>query len=400
MDIGGLETVVANTAYVSARGSIDGSAAAAMRDKKMRAKLNLPHIRDCEHTKATVDAEFQSMCVDQPIGKRLFQQYLDSEETHKNVGQLWKDMEDYNTSQEKDRVQKAQRIVNKYFESAAKTFCGFLDEKAIARVKEDHKNIHSDLFKESERLLLKHLEAKALEDFKKSMFFTRYVQFKWLESQSVNEDWFMDFRVLGKGGFGEVHACQAKATGKMYANKKLDKKRLKKRKGYQGAIVEKRILAKVHSRFIVSLAYAFQTKSELCLVMTIMNGGDLRYHMYNVDENNPGFNEKRACFYTAQVICGMEHLHQHRIIYRDLKPENLLLDDAGFMAPELLQKKAYDYSVDYFTLGVTLYEMIAAKGPFRVRGEKVESEEVTRRILNDAVSYPPTFSTDCKVFCE
>lgn len=51
--------------------------------------------------------------------------------------------------------------------------------------------------------------------------------------------------------------------------------------------------------------------------------------MYNVDEKNPGFNEKRACFYTAQVICGLEHLHQHRIIYRDLKPENVLLDDAG-----------------------------------------------------------------------
>lgn len=51
--------------------------------------------------------------------------------------------------------------------------------------------------------------------------------------------------------------------------------------------------------------------------------------MYNVDEKNPGFNEKRACFYTAQIICGLEHLHQHRIIYRDLKPENVLLDDAG-----------------------------------------------------------------------
>ncbi|CAL8267783.1 unnamed protein product [Merluccius merluccius] len=428
MDIGGLETVVANNAYVSARGSIDGAAAATMRDKKMRAKLNLPHIRNCEQMKTTVDSVFQSMCVAQPIGKRLFQQYLDSEETHKNAGQLWKDMEDYNTSQEKDRAQKAQRIVNKYYESAAKTFCSFLDEKAVARVKEDHKNLRADLFKESEQLLLKHLEAKALEGFRNSMFFLRYVQFKWLESQSVNEDWFMDFRVLGKGGFGEVHACQAKATGKMYANKKLDKKRLKKRKGYQGAIVEKRILAKVHSRFIVSLAYAFQTKSELCLVMTIMNGGDLRYHMYNVDEKNPGFNENRACFYTAQVICGLEHLHQNRIIYRDLKPENLLLDDAGhirlsdlglavelppgketttgyagtpgFMAPELLQKKAYDYSVDYFTLGVTVYEMIAAKGPFRTRGEKVESDEVTRRILNDAVSYPPTFSADCKAFCE
>lgn len=51
--------------------------------------------------------------------------------------------------------------------------------------------------------------------------------------------------------------------------------------------------------------------------------------MYNVDEKNPGFSESRACFYTAQIICGLEHLHQHRIVYRDLKPENVLLDDAG-----------------------------------------------------------------------
>ncbi|TKS83878.1 Rhodopsin kinase [Collichthys lucidus] len=428
MDLGGLETVVANSAYVSARGSIDGSAAAAMRDKKMRAKLNLPHIRNCEHMKSSIDTTFDTMCVKQPIGKRLFRQYLESDPAHKTAAELWKDFEDYNVCQEKDRVQRAQKIVNKYYESASKNFCSFLEEKAVARVKEDFKNVRGDLFKESEQQLLKHLEKKAVDGFKDSMYFLRFVQFKWLESQPVDEEWFNDFRVLGKGGFGEVFACQAKATGKMYANKKLEKKRLKKRKGYEGAIVEKRILAKVHSRFIVSLAYAFQTKTDLCLVMTIMNGGDLRYHMYNVDEKNPGFKESRACFYTCQIICGLEHLHQHRIIYRDLKPENVLLDDAGhvrlsdmglavelppgkdkttgyagtpgFMAPELLQKKQYDYTVDYFTLGVTLFEMIAAKGPFRVRGEKVEHEEVARRIINDPVSYTPNFSKECKDICE
>lgn len=232
MDIGGLETVVANSAYVSARGSVDGNAASAMRDKKMHARLKLPHLRDCEHMKATVDTTFDSMCVQQPIGKRLFQQFLESDATYKNAGELWKDIEDYTVCQEKDRVQKAQKIVNKYYDSASKNFCSFLEEKAITRVKEDFKNIRGDLFKESERQLLKHLE-KARDGFKNSMYFLRFVQFKWLESQPVDEEWFMDFRVLGKGGFGEVFACQARATGKMYANKKLEKKRLKNRKGYE-----------------------------------------------------------------------------------------------------------------------------------------------------------------------
>ncbi|XP_030921378.1 rhodopsin kinase GRK1 [Geospiza fortis] len=214
----------------------------------------------------------------------------------------------------------------------------------------------------------------------------------------------------------------------MYANKRLNKKRLKKRKGYEAALVEKRILARVHSRFIVSLACAFQTKTDLCLVMTIMNGGDLRYHIYNVDEENPGFAEPRAVFYTAQILLGLEHLHQHRIVYRDLKPENVLLDDAGhvrlsdmglavelkdgesktrgyagtpgFMAPELLKNEDYDWSVDYFTLGVTIYEMLEAKGPFRRRGEKVENKEVTRRILNDPVSYSDKFSAAAREACE
>lgn len=233
MDIGGLETVVANSAYVSARGSVDGAAAAAMRDKKMRARLKLPHIRECETMKTTIDTTFDSMCIKQPIGKRLFQQFLESDANHKNAVELWKDIEDYIICQEEDRLQKAQKIANKYYESASKHFCSFLEEKVITRVKEDFKNVRGDLFKESEQQLIKHLEKKALDGFKNSMYFLRFVQFKWLESQPVDEEWFMDFRVLGKGGFGEVFACQAKATGKMYANKKLEKKRLKKRKGYQ-----------------------------------------------------------------------------------------------------------------------------------------------------------------------
>ncbi|XP_038658681.1 rhodopsin kinase GRK1 [Scyliorhinus canicula] len=430
MDLGSLETVVANSAYISARGSFDGSSNVQMaRDKKYRAKLKLPHITQSETLKDKIDLEFENICVKQPIGKKLFQQYLDTVAEYQPAYELWKAIEDYDTAEDEERLQKAQSVVSKFLESGAEFFCSFLEEKCVLRVKEDYVNVREDLFKECKEATMIFLKSgHPFVGYKESMYFMRFLQWKWLEAQPIGEDWFLDFRVLGKGGFGEVSACQMKATGKLYACKKLGKKRLKKRKGNQGAMVEQRILARVHTRFIVSLAYAFQTKEELCLVMTIMNGGDLRYHIYNVDENNPGFDEDRACFYTAQIVCGMEHLHQCRIIYRDLKPENVLLDNEGhvrisdlglaveladdqtrikgyagtpgFMAPELLKGLEYDYSVDYFTLGVTLYEMIAAKGPFRYRGEHVENKEVKRRILNDPVTYSEKFSEPSKLFCE
>ncbi|KAG7467030.1 hypothetical protein MATL_G00148900 [Megalops atlanticus] len=429
MDIGGLETVVANSTYISARGSFDGTAnPAANRDKKYFAKLKLPHITVCEGLQETLELQFHSVCVEQPIGKRLFQEFLEKANEYRGPCRLWKDIEEYDTAEDKDRAQKASRIIQRYMEPSAKHFCPFLAENGITKVKERHQEAGDDLFVETLESVMDFLKEVPFTFFLETMYFKRFLQWKWLEMQPIGEDWFVEFRVLGKGGFGEVSACQMKATGKLYACKKLNKKRLKKRKGYEGAMVEKRILARVHSRFIVSLAYAFQTKTDLCLVMTIMNGGDLRYHIYNVDENNPGFEEPRACYYTAQIINGLEHLHQKRIIYRDLKPENVLLDNEGnvrisdlglavelnddqfktkgyagtpgFMAPELLKGEEYDYSVDYFTLGVTLYEMVAAKGPFRTRGEKVEPKELKMRIINDPVTYTEKFSEVTKSFCE
>ncbi|NXK06024.1 GRK5 kinase, partial [Herpetotheres cachinnans] len=158
--------------------------------------------------------------------------------------------------------------------------------------------------------------------------------------QSVTKDTFRQYRILGKGGFGEVCACQVRATGKMYACKKLEKKRIKKRKGEAMALNEKQILEKVNSRFVVcvvlaggagepgglgpalmagmgaqvSLAYAYETKDALCLVLTIMNGGDLKFHIYNM--GNPGFEDKRVIFYAAEICCGLQHLHQEGIVYR------------------------------------------------------------------------------------
>ena len=131
----------------------------------------------------------------------------------------------------------------------------------------------------------------------------------------------------------------------MYALKKLEKKRVKKRHAETLSLNEKQILERLNSRFIVSLAYAFETKDALNLVLTLMNGGmlvgkqcqssntitvgDLKYHLYNMESGNGGFPEERVRFYAAQITLGLQHLHEKRIVYRDLKPENILLDDTG-----------------------------------------------------------------------
>ncbi|XP_001514822.1 rhodopsin kinase GRK1 [Ornithorhynchus anatinus] len=428
MDFGALETVVANSAFITARGSFDGNAAQVARDRKYQARLRLPPLSKCEALRDSLDLDFDSICSQQPIGKRLFRQFLRGEAQHGPAAQLWEAIEDYDTAADEFRLQKAQAVLARFLAPGAELFCGFLEEETVRAVEERQAGLPDGLFRPILRETMRHLREAPFRQYLDSLYFLRFLQWKWLESQPVGEDWFLDFRILGKGGFGEVSACQMRATGKMYACKKLNKKRLKKRKGYQGAMVEKKILAKVHSRFIVSLAYAFETKTDLCLVMTIMNGGDIRYHIYNVSEEKPGLEEPRAVFYIAQIISGMEHLHQNRIVYRDLKPENVLLDNdgnirisdlglavelkdgqtktkgyagtPGFMAPELLRGEEYGFSVDYFALGVTLYEMLAARGPFRARGEKVENKELKQRILSEPVKYPEKFSRASKDFCE
>ena len=122
-------------------------------------------------------------------------------------------------------------------------------------------------------------------------------------------------------------AVQVKLTGQMYACKKLDKRHLKKKGGNGLALVEKQILEKVNSLFIVNLAYAYANRTHLCLVMDLMNGGDLRFHIYELGER--GIRMERVVYYVAQITIGILHLHSMDILYRDMKPENVLLDGKG-----------------------------------------------------------------------
>ncbi|MGH0162683.1 UNVERIFIED_CONTAM: hypothetical protein FKN15_070907 [Acipenser sinensis] len=281
-----------------------------------------------------------------------------------------------------------------------------------------------ELFKECNKLIHGYLSVAPFADYLDSMHFNRFLQWKWLERQPVTKYTFRQYRVLGKGGFGEVCACQVRATGKMYACKKLEKKRIKKRKGESMALNEKQILEKVNSRFVVSLAYAYETKDALCLVLTLMNGGDLKFHIYHMGQ--AGFDEKRAVFYAAELCCGLEDLHREKIVYRDLKPENILLDDhghirisdlglavhvpegqtikgrvgtVGYMAPEVVKNERYTFSPDWWALGCLIYEMIEGQSPFQQRKKKIIREEVERLVKEVQEEYSCKFTEEAKSLC-
>ncbi|XP_055848139.1 G protein-coupled receptor kinase 2 isoform X1 [Episyrphus balteatus] len=301
-----------------------------------------------------------------------------------------------------------------------------LNDDLIARVRDKITSGSKELFEPCVNAVKSFLAGEPFREFETSMYFHRYLQWKWLEAQPVTYKTFRMYRVLGKGGFGEVCACQVRATGKMYACKKLEKKRIKKRKGESMVLIEKQILQKINSRFVVNLAYAYETKDALCLVLTIMNGGDLKFHIYNMG-GDPGFELLRARFYAAEVVCGLEHLHQQGIVYRDCKPENILLDDhghvrisdlglaveipegemvrgrvgtVGYMAPEVIDNDKYSFSPDWFSFGCLLYEMIEGQAPFRMRKEKVKREEVDRRVKEDPEKYSTKFNDEAKSLCQ
>jgi len=144
-------------------------------------------------------------------------------------------------------------------------------------------------------------------------------------SNAINLKSFRVERLLGKGAFGKVLLVSKLDSGKLFAMKVISKTKLKSQKQKTHALAERRILERVHSPFVVSLHFAFQNASKLYMVLDFMKGGELFYHMRHLGR----FSEDRARFYAAEVLLAFEALHGKRIIYRDLKPENVLLDELG-----------------------------------------------------------------------
>uniref|UniRef100_UPI0037E7EFA6 serine/threonine-protein kinase N2-like n=1 Tax=Semicossyphus pulcher TaxID=241346 RepID=UPI0037E7EFA6 len=222
--------------------------------------------------------------------------------------------------------------------------------------------------------------------------------------------------VLGRGHFGKVLLAEFKKTGKLYAIKALKKKDIVTRDEVDSLMSEKRIFEMINASrhpFLVNLHGCFQTGDHVCFVMEYLPGGDLMIHIHN-----DVFSEAQTRFYSACVVLGLEFLHLNKIIYRDLKLDNLLMDADGFvkitdfglckegmghgdrtstfcgtpefLAPEVLTDDNYTRAVDWWGMGVLIYEMLVGESPFP--GE--DEEEVFDSIVNDDVQYPVSLPPD------
>ena len=230
-------------------------------------------------------------------------------------------------------------------------------------------------------------------------------------SMSVND--FDLLSVVGKGAYGKVFLAKKKAgrnAGRVYAMKVLKKCDVFKKKQVEHTKSEQRILKHVEHPFVVRLRYAFQSDYKLYFVMDYYNGGSLFVHL----RKSKRFPELRARFYAAQLLLAIGHLHKLHIMYRDLKLENILMDAQGniaitdfglskeddegstfvgtpeYLAPELLSSQrtasSYGKSVDWWSYGVLVYEMIRGQTPFWDKNR--------RQMFQNILTAEPFFSGD------
>jgi len=220
-------------------------------------------------------------------------------------------------------------------------------------------------------------------------------------------DSFDLLKVLGRGSFGKVMQVRKRDTSRIYALKTIRKAHVASRNEITHTLAERTVLAQVNCPFIVPLKFSFQSPAKLYLVLAFINGGELFHHL----QREQRFNEERSRFYAAELLLALEHLHAFNVVYRDLKPENILLDYSGhialcdfglcklnmsdddktntfcgtpeYLAPELLLGQGYTKCVDWWTLGVLLYEMLTGLPPYYDEN----TNEMYRKILQDPLRF-------------
>eukprot|EP00475_Leptophrys_vorax_P004152 TRINITY_DN1247_c0_g1_i3.p1 TRINITY_DN1247_c0_g1~~TRINITY_DN1247_c0_g1_i3.p1 ORF type:complete len:486 (-),score=145.77 TRINITY_DN1247_c0_g1_i3:133-1590(-) len=229
---------------------------------------------------------------------------------------------------------------------------------------------------------------------------------------------FSVLKLLGKGAFGEVYQVKKKDSGNVYAMKILSKQFIADNQKIEHTMVERTILAVFDNPFIMTLRFAFQTKTKLYLVMDYYHGGMLLSHLDKAQR----FTEDQARFIVAEVACALGHLHSCNFIYRDLKPDNILMDLDGhicltdfglakqvdpnnpyattfvgtpdYIAPEIINQQPHGPAVDWWSLGVLLYELVIGRPPFN--SDNINT--IFENILNTEPIFPDDIpiSATCK----
>lgn len=217
---------------------------------------------------------------------------------------------------------------------------------------------------------------------------------------------FDQLKILGQGAFGKVVLAQKKDNRKIYAIKILKKREILSTDQLEHTLAEKLILSHVNHPFLVGLEYAFQTVERVYFVMEFMKGGEMFQHMRKVKK----FTEKQAKFFAACVTLGLGHLHTKNYIYRDLKLENILLDENGYakltdfglakfidkedkamtfcgtpeyLSPEVILGRGHNRPADWWSLGILIYEMMSGLPPFY----STNMTTMYKRIIRDKVSW-------------
>ncbi|XP_046383165.1 serine/threonine-protein kinase 32B [Ischnura elegans] len=232
--------------------------------------------------------------------------------------------------------------------------------------------------------------------------------------EDVNFDHFQILRAIGKGSFGKVCIVQKKDSKQMFAMKYVSKRQCMERDALRHVAREVEILSTLEHPFLVNLWFSFQDEEDLFMVSDLLLGGDLRYH---VSQEVP-FSEDCVVLYVAEIGLALDYLRRKRIIHRDIKPDNILLDEEGhahitdfniatvlsegqlatsmsgtkpYMAPEVFACSAdecpgYDCAVDWWSLGVVAFEMLNGVRPFDIHAATPLAE--VRRIVSADLHCP------------
>ena len=244
---------------------------------------------------------------------------------------------------------------------------------------------------------------------------TQHIRTFLQSNQSISKSSFQLHTTLGTGTFGRVRLVNYIHDNSQYtfALKILKKTEILRLKQVDHIKQEKSILLSVNHPFIVVLYHTFHDTTNIYMCMEYISGGELFTQLRRVQR----FTEHTARFYACEIILALQYLHEHNIVYRDLKPENLLIDSSGhikltdfgfakhvtdrtwtlcgtpeYLAPEIIQSKGHDRSVDWWALGVLIYEMLAGYPPFY----DDNPFGIYQKILSGKIEYPKHFSTDAR----